>query len=298
MIRPLIPLVVLLIAHSSWSAEPRRIAFERGTDIWVANLDGSDAKKIAAGTRPSISSDGLRVAFHTDSDSAGSREVIRHIAFADVATKKMTVFKKQIPSRNCQHAVWSPDGSQIAFGLYSESDWQLGLIDADGTGFRYLKKAPSKGSSFWSTCWAPDGKSVYAQDLDRIVQLALDGSELKTWDVGTLFPNSGLGSAAQMAVSPDGKTLVLDVEVDEEVTRDDWEGTSLSIWTVDLVSGKVARLTPKGFFGWSPVWLSNDEILFVSQSAEEKQPSLHRMTRHGEDRKQLIKKANAPSVSR
>src|SRR4051812_36530570 len=107
MFRSFIALVVLSIAHLTWSAEPRRVAFERGSDIWAANLDGTEAKKITRGTQPSMSSDGSRIAFHTD--SGGAKELIRHIAVADVATKKATVFKKEIPSGNCQHAVWSPD---------------------------------------------------------------------------------------------------------------------------------------------------------------------------------------------
>jgi TolB protein len=296
MTRSLLALILILTTHASWSAEPRRVAFERGTDIWIANLDGTETKKITRGTQPSISSDGARIAFHTD--SSGAKELIRHIAVADVASKKITVFKKEIPSDNCQHAVWSPDGSQIVFSLYTGDDWHLGLINADGSDFRYLKKAPSKGSSFWSTTWAPDSKSVYVQDLDKIVQLDLTGTEMKTWNLHTLFPKGGLSSASEMSVSPDGDRLVIEVEVDEEVNRKDWDGPPPSIWAIDLAAEKVARLTPKGFFGWDPVWLSNDQILFVSQGAKEKQPSLYQMSREGEERKQLIKNANAPSVSR
>ena len=289
-------LALLLVAHPTWSAEPHQIAFERGTDVWVANLDGSGAKKIARGSQPSSSFDGARIAFNTDESS---KEVVRHIAVADVATQKVTVFKKEIPSHNCQHAVLSPDGSQIVFSLFSGSDWDLGLINADGSDFRYLKKIPREGSSLWSVCWAPDGKSIYAQDLNKIVQLGLDGSELRTWSLRSLFPDGGLSSGSQMSVSPDGKTLVVDVEMEsEEANRDDWDGPPPGIWTVDLASEKVTRLTPKGFFGWSPVWLSNDEILFVSQRAKEKQSSLYQMSADGQNRKQLIKNADRPSASR
>lgn len=296
MIRLLVILAALLLLHASLGAEPRRVAFERGPDVWVANLDGTGAKKIARGAQPDISTDGGRVAFNTDIDNV--KTLNRRIAFADAATGKATVFKKEIPSDNCQHAVWSPDGSQILFNLYVESDWQLGLIDADGSGFRYVKKATSRNSSYWSACWAPDGKSVYVQDLEKISKLGLDGAELKTWDLHALFPAAGMTSSSRMAVSPDGNTLLLDLEVDEEVKRKDWDGPPPSVWTLDLTAGKVTRLTPKGFFGWNGSWLNGDEILFVSQGDKEKQPSLYRMSRQGENRKQVIKNANAPSASR
>jgi TolB protein len=296
MIRSLVTLAALLLLHASLGAEQRRVAFEQGSDIWVANLDGTGAKKIARGTQPDISANGARVAFNTDTGDL--KTLNRRIAFADVATGKATVFKRGIPSDNCQHAVWSPDGSQILFNLYTENDWHLGLINADGSGFRYVKKAPSKGSSFWSACWAPDGHSIYVQDLDKISQLGLDGAELKTWDLHALFPAAGLTSSFRMAVSPDGSTLLLDVEEDEEVEREDWDGPPPAIWTLDLATGKVTRFTPKGFFGWSGSWLSDEEILFVSQGDKEKQRSLYRMSRQGENRKQLLKNADAPSVSR
>jgi hypothetical protein len=43
-----------------------KIAFARGgTDVWIANLDGTAAKKICHGVYPDISPDGARVAFNT-----------------------------------------------------------------------------------------------------------------------------------------------------------------------------------------------------------------------------------------
>jgi Tol biopolymer transport system component len=41
------------------------IAFERNNAIYVANLDGTNEKKIADGIFPAISPDGTRVAFNT-----------------------------------------------------------------------------------------------------------------------------------------------------------------------------------------------------------------------------------------
>jgi TolB protein len=296
MIRALFLGALVMLAQTSRAAETRRLAFERGTDVWLANFDGSDAKKIARGMGPDLSPDGKLLAFHTDSGDQKTLE--RRIAVADLASGKVSIFKKEIPSDNCQHAVFSPDGSQIVFNLYTDADWHLGLINADGSGFRYLKKAPAKNISFWSACWAPDGKSVYVQDLDKLSQLSLEGAELKKWDLHALFPAGGLTSSSRLAVSPDGATLLLDVEMDEDVDREDWEDPVPSIWTLDLASEKVTRLTPKDFFGWNGFWLSNDEVLFVSQGEEEETPSLYRMSRQGDNPKVFLKNANAPSVSR
>jgi Tol biopolymer transport system component len=45
------------------NAAQRKIAYERGENIFVAEIDGSHAKKITAGALPDISPDGTRIAF-------------------------------------------------------------------------------------------------------------------------------------------------------------------------------------------------------------------------------------------
>src|SRR2546425_988565 len=47
------------------AAAERKIAFCRGDEVWVANVDGAGAKKICSGVWPNISPDGTQVAFNT-----------------------------------------------------------------------------------------------------------------------------------------------------------------------------------------------------------------------------------------
>jgi TolB protein len=65
----------------------------------------------------------------------------------------------------------------------------------------------------------------------------------------------------------------------------------------DLQSKKATRLTPKKLFGWDGVWLDNDNILFLSRDAGEKEDSIYRMSTDGKNLKLLIKDARFPSVS-
>jgi hypothetical protein len=60
----------------------QRIAFERDDFVWIANRDGSEAKKVAAGSFPSISPDRKRVAF-TSTEKTGDT-YLRRIVIADV----------------------------------------------------------------------------------------------------------------------------------------------------------------------------------------------------------------------
>jgi TolB protein len=143
-----------LITFAAFAAGPqRKIAFERGDNVWIANLDGSDAKKVAAGSLPGISPDATRLAFNTDEDSKTRPGPKRHIAIADLASGKVTVLK-DIPSDNCFGPVWSPDGSKLAFSIMAEKEWRLGLVNADGSGFRFVKNAGLKSDAFGEPAWA------------------------------------------------------------------------------------------------------------------------------------------------
>lgn len=296
MTRSLIFAVFVFLNCMSFAADSSRmLGFERGGAVWVANSDGTGAKKIATGSDPDISPDGTRLAF---THSAGKDGPEREIAVADVATGNVTIFKNQIPSDNCYRAIWSPDGTQLLFNIYTDNDWHLGIVKADGTGFRYFKKTVTKGNSVYSACWTPDGRSLYVQDLSKIIQLGTDGAELKSWTLDAFIPKSSFSSASRLAVSPDGGTLLMDVEMDEIVKRKDWDGPPPALWTLDLTTQKTTRLTPKGFFAWGGCWLSAGEIIFAGQANGEKDASLNRMTLPGKERKVLIKKANSPNVAR
>lgn len=273
------------------------IAFERGDSVWIANLDGTSARKIAKGSGPDLSPDGNRVAFNTDTST--KKEVIRQIAVADLASKKVTVFKNGIPSTNCQGAIWSPDGTHILFEIFTDADWHLALVNADGSGFRYLRKAWPKGNSFWSACWAPDGRSIYAQNLDSIFQIDLDGKELNKWSIAKLFPNGGLNSETKFSLSPNGKILLMDVDMqDETANMPDWDGPPPALWIYDFATRTATRLTPKDVLVSKPSWLNETQILFTAQEAGATQPSIYLMNVAEETKKMLIKNASNASVPR
>ncbi len=68
--KPLTLAIFLCIALSALGhAAQRKIAYEHRDNIFVADIDATHPKKIAAGALPEISPDGTRVAFNTDEDS-------------------------------------------------------------------------------------------------------------------------------------------------------------------------------------------------------------------------------------
>lgn len=295
--KPLTLTIFFCVAFPALSrAAERKIAYEHRDNIFVADTDGMHQKKIAAGALPEISPDGTRVAFNTDEDSKTRPGPERHIAIADLGTGKVTILK-DIPSDNCFGPVWSPDGSKLAFSIMAEKAWQLGLVNADGSGFHFVKNAELKSEAFGEPTWARDGKSIFCHDLDNIYQIDLDGNLLKKWELSKILTDAGMNGGDRLTVSPDGKALLMDVDCGAEHERKNWDGPQPAIEKFDLASEKAVRITGKNDFVWDPFWLSNDEFLCILQKENENEPSIYRMSLNGKNAKLLVKHARTPSAS-
>jgi TolB protein len=295
--RPLTIAIFLCIAFSALNhAAERKIAYERRDNIFIADIDGTHQKKIADGALPEISPDGTRVAFNTEADAKTRPGPERHVAVADLADGKVTVLKG-IPSDNCFGPVWSPDGSKLAFSIMAEKEWLLGLVNADGSSFRFVKNAGLKSDAFGEPVWARDGKSIFCHDLDNLYQIDLDGNVLKKWELSKILTDASMNGGDRLSVSPDGKTLLMDVDTGAEHERKNWDGPQPAIEKFDLASEKAVRVTGKNDFVWDPFWLSNDEFLCILQKEKENEPSIYRMSLDRKNTKVLVKHARTPSAS-
>jgi TolB protein len=292
-------LTCVAIALASFSASAvlaeRHIAFERNDAVYIANLDGTNEKKIADGIFPAISPDGTRVAFNTVEKTSGTTYV-RHMAVADIATGKVNVLK-DVPSENSYYPSWTADGKQILFTTRPHEVWDLVTINSDGTNFHVLKPGAQSEVTCYSPVWARDGQSFFCEDMTNIYQIGLDGMNLAQWKISKIVPKGDMSGDGRIDVSPDGKRLLLSIDMGEESGRKDWDGPMPALWAFDLQSQKATRLTPKKLFGWDGVWIDNDNILFLSRAAGEKEDSICRMSADGKNLKRLIKNARFPSVS-
>jgi len=287
-------LIFLLSALTN--AAERKIAYERGENIFVANLDGTHAKKIADGALPEISQDGTRVAFNTEGDAKNRPGPERHIAIADVASGKVTVLPN-IPSDNCFGPVWSPDGKQLAFMIMADKRWQLGTVSADGSGFASLKNPELNSDGLGGPEWARDGKSIFCHDLDNLYQIGLDGNILKKWELSKILTDASMNSGDRLSISPDGKALLMDVDCGSEHERKNWDGPQPAIEKLDLSADKAVRVTGKNDFVWEPFWLSDSEFLCIMQKENESQASIYRMSLDGKNPRLLVKHARTPTAS-
>ncbi len=285
-------ILLLFVAASLAAGGQQKIAFEReDNSIWVANLDGTGAKKIASGDDPDISPDGTKLAYNTLSATGPQRS----IAVVDLATGVSTVFK-DVPSDNAYGPLWSPNGTKVLFYILINNNWEIGVANADGSGFRVLKGAGPNNQYFFSACWMPDGKSLFCQDLTNLYQITTEGEVMKQWPLQQLFPKGDLDSNVRIDASADGTALLMDVNSDTDSGRGGWDGPPPQIWEMNLSTEKAAPITP--IFWWEPCWVSADEYLCITQGAKEKEPSIYLRSLDGKTKKVVVKGAMNPSVSK
>ena len=288
--------ILVFLSGAAWSfAAPQTMAFERNQAVWIVNLDGTGEKKIADGIFPAISPDGTRVAFNTV-EKTSDTSYVRHVAVVDVATGTLNVFK-DVPSDNSYYPTWTTDGKQILFTTRPHEVWDLVAINSDGTNFHVLKPGVQNEVTRYSPIWARDGQSVFCEDMSNVYQLGLDGAVHAQWKIGKIVPKGDMSGDGRIDVSPDGKRLLLSIDMGEESGRKDWDGPLPALWSFDLESQKAMRLTPKKLFGRDGVWIDNNNILFLSKAAGEKDDSIYRMSVDGKNVKCLIKNGRFPSVS-
>jgi TolB protein len=290
------PIFVFIAFSTVVNAAERKMAYDRGGKIFVANLDGTHSKKIADGAWPEISPDGTRVAFNTEGDAKNRPGPERHIAIADVVSGKFNVVPN-IPGDNCFGPVWSPDGKQLAFSIMTDDAWHLGVVNADGSGFRLVKNAELKPEAFGAPEWARDGKSIFCHDLDNIYHIDLDGNILKKWELSKILTDASMNSGDRLSISPDGTALLMDVDCGSEHERKNWDGPQPAVERLDLDAEKAVRITGKDDYVWEPFWLTANEFLCIMQKENENQASIYRMSLDGKNPKLLVKRARTPTAS-
>ena len=163
-----------------------------------------------------------------------------------------------------------------------------------------MQESEPKHKDYWAETWAADGKSFFAEDMESLFLLDLNAKVLKKWTIEKLIPRGGMSGDIRLDPSPDGKSLLMDIEMDEK-ERKGWDGPPASIWTLDLATDKVTRLTPKTLYAWDGHWLdAPDSILSSARIRARTLESIYSMsaTGQGKDRKLLVKDARGPSTSR
>jgi TolB protein len=163
------------------SPDGARIAFVRGGAIFVADVDGRNARRVTpaapgphrpAGS-PAWSPDGTRIAFAGGLDLYSVRVV-------DRAVRRLT--RSPRPWLTNVTPAYSPDGGTIAFGRSTDAfNTDIFLIAADGTRLRRLTRTRGTHDTHGEEtmpAWSPDGRTVvFVSNRDGNFELYAIGAD-------------------------------------------------------------------------------------------------------------------------
>ena len=157
--------------HLEWSPEADRIAYVSYGDVYLINVDGSGIEQLTG--EPLESCAGV---FWSDRDGDGVNE-----AYIRNADGSVEPFNGDLTSLDWDvvdsSPAWSPDGDRIAFQSHRDGDYEIYVMNADGSGVEQLT-GNEYGDELPS--WSADGSRIaFTSDRDGDADIYLmnaDGS--------------------------------------------------------------------------------------------------------------------------
>jgi Tol biopolymer transport system component len=276
-------LMALALASHGMAAESPvtpeyRIAFASfaplDTDIFIADADGGGARPFLAHSdldcNATFSRDGNWIVFTSRRD--GSPDIYR--AHPDGSGLERVI---DHPSFDDQAAL-SPDGKSLAFVSSRSGQADIWILDLATRKLRNLTHHPAGD---FRPSWSPDGQWLaFSSDRDSAHPRARSGfSTLHATEVYVIVADgSGLRRITKdeavvggAAWSADGKRLAVHqaklLEEDNILSPRRLRGTT-QIASIDLRSGERAALTSGDGEKWSPQWLTDGRVGYVSGGPE------------------------------
>jgi Tol biopolymer transport system component len=189
------------LAQPAWSPNSEQLAFDStasdGTDLWVANADGSHAVEIApGGESPTWAPDGSRIAYIAFG-SGGS--ALSTISPSGGAATVLTSDPPGVPPIGFGFAspAWSPDGTTIAYVSWTSASISVSssfsMINVNGTQNRVLGGlGTGEGGIPSPLSWCPNGRCL-------LVGTSLDSGGSATGGF-PIVPVTGLTNVASAVV--------------------------------------------------------------------------------------------------
>lgn len=207
-----------------------------GSDLYVANADGSDPQLIVQHAvrseqvvSPAWLPDGSGLIFTVERFE--NKQIVATVQKIDLATNQRTDV-----IQNAYQPAMSRDGARIAFMRtqpdYTQSVW---IANADGTGERLLAGAAQQLVSFQSPRFSPDGRYIYT---------------------------GGAGQGALLRARPQDELAVASTGAGGVAPQVNRDGLPEDIWRIDLSTGELTRIAELQIDSPSLSWAA-DGTLFV-----------------------------------
>jgi eukaryotic-like serine/threonine-protein kinase len=238
-----------------WSADGRNLIFANHSDVYMANADGSDARKLFTSpgifSEPSFSPDGSRIRFDT-SPSTNAISISETRSDGTGLHPLLPGFGKP-PSECC--GVWSPDGRYYFFLSLTQQGGNIWALRETKDWFGRRASQPVQLTAgpmmFGSMVASPDGKKLFVDGFQA-------RGELVRYDRAArqFLPFLSGISIGELSFSPDSKWIAFVAYPDRTLWRSRADGSD----RLQLTRSPVAAGLPR----WSP---DGSKIAFVDMQA-------------------------------
>jgi len=236
-----------VVGHAgAWSPDGRRLAFAKGSDLYLANADGTDAHKliavsgIPAGLR--FSPDGARLRLDV-TNSEDNFSSLWEVRTDGTGLHPLLPTWHPLPAECCGR--WSPDGRYYFFLDYTPAGWNLwaqrestGIIQRQSSIPFQLSTGPL---SFGSLAPSPDGKKLFMagrQGRGELVRFDARSHQFVQFLSGI--------SAGELDFSRDGKWVTYVSYPDYALWRSRVDGSDPLQLTFPPMSADLPRWSPDG----------------------------------------------------
>jgi TolB protein len=160
-------------SQPAWSPDGKMLAFASrynqngSSQIYTVNADGSNLQMITSmdgnNFHPSWSPDGKRIAIlHNYTDSGSDIYLISAFASDSENDQNYINLTSSDATGIYDYPEWSPDGSRIAYQALWQNNWEIFVMNADGSSKPVQLTQAKKQENDWSVqpAWSPDGKQI------------------------------------------------------------------------------------------------------------------------------------------
>lgn len=279
-------------AEAYFSSDRKKLIFQSKRDgreydaIYTMNLDGTDVKMVSSGegvtTCSFISPDGKSIIYastHLGEYKCPAKPDMSH-GYVWPLFEGYDIVQADIDGKNVRQltdvkgydaeCVYSPKG-EIIFTSARTGDLELFLMNPDGSGQEQLTDSPGyDGGAFFSPdgewiCWRasrPQGKEyddyrcLLGKNLIRPGKLEIFIMSLKERKPIQLTDNGAANFAPYF--HPNGKKVIFSSNMDGQKNH------NFELYTVDINTGEIERITYNPSFDGFPMFSHDGKIVFAS----------------------------------
>ncbi|WP_406657212.1 hypothetical protein V7O62_01290 [Methanolobus sp. ZRKC2] len=231
--------------HPSWSPDGNRLVFASDQAIWSMNPDGSGRKRVYDGLawegEPVYNHDGDKIYYASESKNAFSA---RYISVHSMDVDGANVLKLT-ETADARGPSVSPDGTQIAYVSRIAGNYDVWVMDVDGSNNVRITDSPGDEAS---PSWSPDGSSLL---------YSLDGA-IFVQGIESVKPVELLNNSydnVEPVYSPDGKMIAFSSN----------QGGDYDLWLMDDDGKSFSMLTSAESNERAPSWSPDgNKIAYVS----------------------------------